>query len=74
MRYGVAIMPAGRRREIIARKLDGMLRDDFAGRILPFDSDAANAYAEIAATRRVTGRPVSQRDLVGGSERSLSAR
>lgn len=62
LRYGVAIMPAGRRRAIIARKMDEVLREDFAGRILAFDSDAANAYAEIAATRRAAGRPVSQAD------------
>ena len=62
LRYGVAIMPAGRRREIIARKMDEMLREDFAGRILPFDRNAATAFAEIAAARRFAGRPVSQSD------------
>ncbi len=39
-----------------------MLRKDFEGRVLPFDRDAACAYAEIAATRRALGRSVSQAD------------
>ena len=39
-----------------------MLREDFARRVLPFDSLAARAYAKIAAARRRAGRPVSQAD------------
>ena len=62
LRYGVAIMPAGRRREALAAAVDGLVREDFAGRVLPFDSAAAHAYAEIAAARRRAGRPVSQAD------------
>ncbi len=62
LRYGVAIMPAGRRREALAAAVDGLVREDFAGRVLPFDSAAARAYAEIAAARRSAGRPVSQAD------------
>ncbi|HNB47181.1 MAG TPA: VapC toxin family PIN domain ribonuclease, partial [Burkholderiaceae bacterium] len=34
----------------------------FAGRLLPFDSPAAMAYAEIVAARRAAGRPISQFD------------
>ena len=34
----------------------------FGGRILPFDSAAARAYAEIAANRRRAGRPISEAD------------
>ena len=40
-----------------------MLREDFAGRVLPFDSDAARAYAGIAAARRAVGRSASQADV-----------
>ncbi len=35
---------------------------DLGGRVLPFDSDAADHYAEIAAGRRALGRPISQLD------------
>ena len=34
----------------------------FANRILPFDSAAARAYAEIAANRRQAGRPIAEAD------------
>lgn len=60
--YGVAIMPAGQRRDTLESEVEEMLRDDFAGRVLPFDSDAARSYAEIAASCRAAGRPVSQSD------------
>lgn len=62
LRYGVAIMPAGRRRDRLAAEIEAMLRDDFEGRVLPFDSDAARFYAQIAASRRAAGRSVSQTD------------
>ena len=39
-----------------------MLAADFAGRILPFDSAAASAYARIAADRRRSGRPIARFD------------
>ena len=62
LRYGAAIMPAGRRRDTLASEIEAMLHDAFARRILPFDSDAAIAYAEIADGRRAAGRPVSPAD------------
>ena len=62
LRYGVEVLPAGQRRAGLLAAIEGMLREDFAGRVLPFDSDAARAYAVIAAGRRVAGRPISQAD------------
>jgi len=62
LRFGLAIMPAGRRRDAFASEIEAMLREDFAGRILPFDSEAARAYAVIAASRRVAGRPIAEAD------------
>ena len=62
LRYGVAIMPAGRRRGAVEAAIEAMLREDFAGRVLPFDSAAARAYAAIAATRRADGRPAALAD------------
>ncbi|PZQ14214.1 MAG: VapC toxin family PIN domain ribonuclease [Ancylobacter novellus] len=49
MRYGVATMPAGRRRAEYERVADAILQRDFAGRVLPFDAEAAVHYATIAA-------------------------
>ncbi len=39
-----------------------MFREDFAGRILPFDSETARAYADIASDRSRSGRPIAQLD------------
>jgi predicted nucleic acid-binding protein len=62
LRYGVALLPTGKRRSALAAVIEGMLGEDFTGRILPFDSAAAVAFAEIAATRRQAGRPIAQAD------------
>ena len=62
LRYGVAILPVGRRRTALASAIEDILREDFGGRILAFDSDAARAYAEIAATRRAAGQATSPAD------------
>jgi len=39
-----------------------MFSEDFAGRILPFDSQSADFYARILAARRAVGRPISELD------------
>ena len=62
LRYGAAILPAGRRRETLVSDIERMLRDAFEDRVLPFDSEAARAYADIAATRRSAGRTVAPAD------------
>ena len=62
VRTGIALLPEGRRRRGLAEACERAFGSLFAGRVLPFDSDAARAYAEIVAERRVLGRPVSQAD------------
>ena len=62
LRYGVAVMPMGRRRDRLASEIEDMLREDFEGRVLPFDSAAALAYAEVASARRAAGRPAPMAD------------
>ena len=62
LRYGVAVLPAGRRRDALHKAIDGILREDFRARILTFDSPAAQAFALIAADRRAVGQPISQFD------------
>lgn len=62
LRYGAAIMPAGKRRTLMMAAIDGLLREDFRARILPFDSAAASEYARIGAERKAAGRPISQFD------------
>ena len=60
---GIEILPDGRRRADLERAAHAMFEDDFGGRILPFDSEAA-AYAGIFATRKRSGRPTAPHDLM----------
>ena len=60
--YGVALVPEGKRREGLALAARTAFDTYFRGRILPFDSEAAEAFAELAAGRRRAGRPISQAD------------
>jgi hypothetical protein len=60
LRHGLAILPAGKRREALMKAVEGILEHEFRDRVLAFDRDAARAYANIAAERRAAGRPISQ--------------
>jgi toxin FitB len=60
--YRIAALPDGRRRTALAAAAEAMFTDDFAGRVLPFDEEAAVHYAEIVATRRRGGRPIEAFD------------
>ena len=60
--FGMARLPAGARRRQLAETFAAMLEQDFAGRILPFDLEAAVIYAELAAGCEAKGRPVEMAD------------
>jgi predicted nucleic acid-binding protein len=60
--YGVRLLPSAKRRSSLETAVSEMFATDFAGRVLPFDQAAAQAYAEIAAARRRAGRPITQFD------------
>lgn len=62
LRRGAAILPEGKRRDLLTTQIDAMITEDFAGRILPFDSLAAIAFAAIDADRRRAGRPITFAD------------
>ena len=61
---GIAILPNGRRRAALEEAARAMFADDFHGRVLPFDTEAAAAYAEVFANRRKAGRPAGTVDLM----------
>jgi hypothetical protein len=46
LRYGLALMPKGRRQRQLFAQVEAMLAEEFADRILPFDSSATLAYAQ----------------------------
>ena len=62
LRYGVAVLPAGRWRTALASAIEAILREDFTDRVLPFDREAARDYADIAAMHRAAGRTVLPAD------------
>jgi hypothetical protein len=61
--FGIAAMPDGRRREMLARAVEAILGTILGGRVLPFDRAAARIYGMLAAESRRTGRPVGIADL-----------
>lgn len=56
------LMPPGQRQEALSQAAWAMFAEDFAGRCLPFDEDAASHHARIVSTRTRTGRPISVED------------
>ena len=60
--YGIELLPKGRRRAALEAAALAMFEEDFAGRILPFDGDAARVFPKMAAARRTSGRPITQFD------------
>lgn len=62
LRTGVALMPAGKRKAGLDRSLSELLTNIFAGRILPFDEVAAEAYATLVSRARRAGRALSVGD------------
>ena len=62
LRTGVAILPDGQRRDRLQLAIDATIDEDFQARVIPFDSPAAKAYADIAARRRAAGRPIAEAD------------
>ena len=60
--YGLEVMATGKRRAALQLTAEKMLVEDFADRVLPFDTAAARLFATIAGARRVLGRPMAQWD------------
>ncbi|ALM53363.1 type II toxin-antitoxin system VapC family toxin [Halomonas huangheensis] len=60
--YGIERLTSGRRKRDFAAMAAAMFEEDFAGRILPFGSEAAVYYAEQVAASESTGRQVHMAD------------
>jgi predicted nucleic acid-binding protein len=61
--YGVARLPAGRRKTELAYVIDAMVNEDLADRVEVFDVHSAARYALIMADRARLGRPL---DILDG--------
>ncbi len=62
--YGIRLLSDGKRRRGLWDAAIKIFSDDFAGQVLSFDNDAADMYAEIAASRRIAGKPIGQFDAM----------
>jgi predicted nucleic acid-binding protein len=62
--YGLQSLPKGKRQKSLQETFDIALHEDLGGRVLEFDSTAANEAALIAAHLRSKGRPVEIRDVL----------
>lgn len=61
-RFGLALLPRGRRRQALEAAFEQLLREDLENRVLDFDGAAATEAAALAATRQRAGRSVDMRD------------
>lgn len=59
---GIALLPAGKRRDSLSSAAERMFKEDFTGRCLPFDAAAAIEYSLLVAARTGAGRPISTED------------
>ena len=61
-RFGLALLPPGRRQKTLEAAFEDLLKRDLENRVLDFDSAAATEAASLAAARQKIGRPVDMRD------------
>jgi predicted nucleic acid-binding protein len=62
LRFGIAAMPAVRRRVVLHGRVEGALLPLFAGRILPFDLDASRTYAALMSKTKIAGLAIAVAD------------
>ena len=62
LRYGVRLLPSGRRRDRLLEDLEGQVLPMFAGRVLASDLAAPQAHAELMAKARCEGRAIPVTD------------
>ncbi len=72
--YGIRLLSEGKRRRGLWDAAMHIFDEDFADHVLSFDGESADAYAEIAASRSMAGRPISQFDaMIAAMARSRGA-
>jgi predicted nucleic acid-binding protein len=58
LHYGFALMPEGRKREMLSAAVQQFLEAELKGRVLPFDRAAAREFGLITAARKKAGRQI----------------
>ena len=62
LRFGVANLPAGKRRDELQTSLENQILPLFAGRVCPFDMACATAYADLMAKAKSAGLAIAAAD------------
>ena len=62
LRFGIAALPEGKRRDTLHTRFEQQVLPLFAGRILPFDENASQAYAMLRARARAAGQAIAPTD------------
>lgn len=62
LRFGIAVLPSGKRRDTLHENLEHRILPLFAGRILSFDMAASHSYAEIMTRARASGLAIGTAD------------
>lgn len=62
MLLGVALLPAGKRRDALQMNVGALFARQFSSRCLPFDSQAAPHFARIVSGRKKAGKPINAED------------
>lgn len=62
LRFSIASMTAGKRRTTLHDRLERDVLPLFEGRVLPFDLDASQAYADLMAQAKAAGKAIGKAD------------
>ena len=62
LRFGIAVLPQGKRRDTLHLSLEQRVLPLFTGRILPFDDPASQSYATLRARARASGQAIAPAD------------
>ena len=74
IRYGLARLPPGRRRDDLVARMTAFLEIGFRDRVLHFDRMCAALYGDIRQSREAAGRPISVEDaMIAATARAYSA-
>ncbi len=64
IRYGLARMADGRRRDELIARIDRFFEKGFPNQVLAFDRLCAAAYGEVRHTREAAGKPITVEDAM----------
>ena len=62
--YGIELLRAGKRRGRLSTAINDVFAEEFHGRILPFDEEAARVFPKIVANWNAVARPIAQLDTM----------